>query len=105
MKKIAKGWRGDWFANAWTGERLPCLDAKFLGAKGEYFEPYFYDPKRPKCAELTAAVEQGRVLVATYKIHEGKPRRDGYLSGIFTVENVRHDQTGLRCRLVARQQP
>jgi hypothetical protein len=104
MTKIAKGRQGDWFATAKTGETLPCLKAQFLGARGEYYEPKHYDPSQRKNVEYIDAIKRGRALVAVYKNEEGKAeKRDGYLGGIYTLEDVRHDENGLRCRIVSRE--
>ena len=109
MMTIAKGSQGKWFATTRTGENLPCLKHQFLGARGEYHEPKFYDPAQRRNVEYIDAIKQGRVLVARYDNHvEGRTkrrteRRTGYNEYIYTVEDVQHDETGLRCRFVDKE--
>jgi hypothetical protein len=99
---IAKGKQGSWFATvARTNENLPCLKRDYLGPRGEYHEPYFYDPSLPKNVEYVDAIKNlGRVLIATY---DKSSKRTGYLEYIYLVEDVRHDETGLRCQIVSKQ--
>jgi hypothetical protein len=99
MMTIAKGSQGKWFATTRTGENLPCLKRQFMVGVGQYHEPHYYDPSQRRNVEYIDAVKQGRVLIASYK--DGV--RDGYLGGIFTIEDVQHDETGLRCRIVSKQ--
>lgn len=105
MTKIAKGRQGDWFATTTkTGERLPCLKAHFLGARGAYHERWFYDPSQRRNAEYIEAIKLGRVLISPYKPNGTRQgTRNGYLNYIYTVDNVRHDEDGLRCRIIAKE--
>jgi hypothetical protein len=101
--KFAKGRPGDWFATVTkTGEQLPCLDRLFWTGKG-YDEPFFYDPSIPKHAKHLEAVKRGRVLFEIKK--GGSTRRDTYLEHIYTVEDVSHDQSGLRLRVTKKETP
>lgn len=108
MSEIAKGSQGSWFATVKkTGEYLPCFK-RHRWAK-DYFEPKFYDPAHRRNVEYIDAIKQGRVLIAIYERKEGDTtsldgdRTGGYLNYVFTVEDVQHDETGLRCRIVSRQ--
>ena len=104
-KKIAKGRQGDWFAMTRAGESLPCLKDQYLRPHGEYHEPCFYDPSLSKNAEYVAAIQRGRVLIATYDTSQEPHKRTGYLGYVYSVEDIRHDESGLRCRVVGKQRP
>ena len=106
MKTIAKGRQGDWFAKTRAGgEDLPCLKAEYLAANGQYHEPKFYDPSQPRNVDYVDAIKRGRVLLATYDTSQEPPKRTGYLGYIYSVEDVWHDENGLRCRIVSKQRP
>ena len=49
---------------------------------------------------MDAIKNLGRVLIATY---DKSSKRTGYLEYIYLVEDVRHDETGLRCQIVSKQ--
>jgi hypothetical protein len=100
MTKIAKGRQGDWFATTRAGEELPCLKAQYLFAGGEYREPHFYDPSLPMNVKYMDAIRRGRVLIASYDTSQ---KRTGYLGYVYLVEDVRHDEDGLRCRIVSKE--
>src|SRR6476660_4011917 len=98
--KVATGTPGSWFATARTGEYLPCLLANCIGRGGQYFEPtdlYRTRAGQPKVVEYIEGVKQGRVLM-THNNENG--RRSGYNEYIYIVEDLRVDETGLRCKLV-----
>ena len=82
----------------------PLPQGPLLGSLGEYHERWFYDPSQRRNAEYIEAIKLGRVLISPYKTNGTRQgTRNGYLNYIYTVTNVRHDEDGLRCRIVAKE--